>query len=484
MKQIKYIQVVLILIVFSITSCKKFLEREPIGRVSRSVLFEDVDGAKVALNGAYKLAFDYYRNEYGMLGDVASDNVKNVPLESNVVMLEAYNFTHTASDDLLSSYHIWKQILEALNNVNNILNALDELKSKYPTKIAQIEEVQGQALVLRALCHLDLSKTFAQPYSFTADGSHLGVPVLTKTPSPGAAVARATMKETYDQIISDLNASLPYLIKYRNGGDQALVSYQAALGLLSRVYLYKGDWTNCINAANKVISDNKYRLASATEYKSSFLTYPAATATPNVETLFHLSGLGLTTVGAKEVIGVYSYPSDRVVQYPASSKLLNSFDASDIRLLNMFKSVGPNKGTNKYADDVFTTSSAYLLKVIRLSEVYLNRAEANWNLRKFAEAAEDIRVISQRAHPNQTIVISYANNADLYQKIADERNRELCFEGHRLHDIVRRKENLVRGSDCNSTVCTLNYPNNKVILPFNVREIDANPALKQNPGYN
>ncbi len=481
MKRIIYIYI--LMLAFGLTSCKKFLEKEPVGRVSKGALFEDVNGAKVALVGSYKLMLDYRRNEFGMIEDVASDNVISISsaVNANSVMLEAFNFSHTADDATRSSYYIWQNIYATLNNVNNIINAVGELKAKYPGQLAQIEEIEGQALVLRAICFLDLSMVFAQPYNYTADASHPGIPIPTKTPSPGAAVPRATVKETYDRILSDLNASLPYLVKYKNGGDQALISYQAALGLLSRVYLYKGDWENCVKTADLVIADSKYRLANTAEYKQVFTAYPAATASPKVETLFHLSGQMLEKVNAKEIISVFSSPV--IAQYAASSKLIEMFDPNDVRLSSMFKNVGPNFITNKYGEIEFAKAQAYVIKVIRLSEVYLNRAEAKWNLQKYSEAKDDIKIISQRAH-----TVPIGNNdqtpAELYQTIADERNRELCFEGHRLFDIVRRKGNLQRGSDCNATVCSLNYPNNKFILPFNTRELEANPALKQNPGYN
>lgn len=486
MKRIIYTYILLLMLPLSITSCKKFLEKEPVGRVSKGALFEDVNGAKVALVGSYRLMLDYKRTEFGMFGDVASDNVISIASASNAnsVMLEAFNFSHTADDAIRSSYYIWQNIYATLNNVNNIINALDGLKTKYPGQLAQIEEIEGQALVMRAICFLDLSEVFAQPYNYTADGSHLGIPIPTKTPSPGAAVPRATIKETYDQILSDLNTSLPYLVKYRNGGDQALISYQAALGLLSRVYLYKGDWENCVKTADMVISDNKYRLANAAEYKQVFNTYPASTgsnASVKIETLFHLSGSGIEKVNAKEIISVFSSPS--IAQYAASSKLVGMFKPDDIRLSSMFKNVGPNFISNKYGEIEFAKTQAYLVKVIRLSEVYLNRAEAKWNLKKYSEAAADLKIIYQRARTGSIEQIIETPEV-LYQTIADERNRELCFEGHRLFDIVRRKENLQRGSDCNATVCTLNYPNNKFILPFNTRELEANPALKQNPGYN
>jgi starch-binding outer membrane protein, SusD/RagB family len=481
MKKLIYKSILLAMLVLSFASCKKFLEKEPIGRVGKNVLFEDVLGAKVALTGAYKSMLNYYKLEYGMHGDVASDNVVNI-FSNDPFMLQSFNFSSTSGDDALVAGHIWLAVFETLNNTNNILNAIPNLKAEFPNQLNELDAIEGQALVIRAICHLDLSKVYAQPYNFTPDASHLGVPVLTKTPSPGAQVPRKTMKQTYDQILSDLNAALPYLNKYNNATDQALVSYQAALGLLSRVYLYKGDWENSVKAANLIIEDTKYSLATASEYKSVFQEYPGISSVKK-EVLFQLSALGFTKVSTKEIMSIFSAPSVTVAQYGASSKLINLFDTNDIRN-NMFGDVGGYHISKKYTEGSLAANTPYTIKVIRLSEVYLNRAEANWNLKKYPEAAEDLRIISQRAHPSQTIVINYASPADLYQQIADERNRELCFEGHRLYDIVRRKENLQRGNDCNSTVCLLTYPNNKFVLPITTKELDANKALQPNPGYN
>lgn len=459
----------------SLASCKKFLEKEPYGKISKSIIFDNVEGAQLALTGSYKLMLNYYKAEYGMYNDIASDNVITVGA-TDPLMLVQYNFSSTPDDETSAPGYIWLGILETLNNVNNIINALPDLKTKFPAELAAIEAIEGQALAMRALCHLDLSRAYAQPYNYTADASHLGVPVLTKTPNPGADIPRNTVKEVYDQIIIDLNAALSLLQKHNNT-NQVVLNYQAALALLSRVYLYKGDWAQVVAKANQVTTDNTFTLATATNYQSVFVNFPDAN--PQVEMLFELSNKGYLKFSLTDIGGIFS--DTEAGRYPAGSKLLNLYGPNDIRKTTMFTPKATNSFTKKFADGKATAKLT--VKVIRLSEAYLNRAEANWNLGKYAEAAEDIRVISQRAHPNQIIAINYNSPADLYKQIADERNRELCFEGHRLYDLNRRKENLVRASDCNSTICSLTYPNNKFVLPITRKELDANTAMKQNPGY-
>lgn len=458
-------------------SCKKFLEKEPVGRVTKVTLFEDVPGAKQALNGSYNLMLTYYQKYFGMYGDVASDNMilKSTKTEA---MVQQFNFQSSPGDDAFAVGNLWLSVLSTLNHVNNIINALPDLEAKFPNQAAELAGIRAQALVLRAMCHFDLSRAYAQPYNFTPDASHLGVPVLLKTPSPGEQISRNTMKETYDQILKDINDALP-ILKIQTF-NQYKISYPAALGLLSRIYLYKGDWDNTVINADLVIKNEGFSLATPERYLNTFINYPSA-ATDKTETIFQLTGAGLK-FSSSNISSIYSDTAG--AQYMASRKMLDMFDNTDIRKSVMFTS-GPNKYfTNKYGETKVTDVNAALIKILRLSEVYLNRAEAKWNQNKYTEAAEDLRIISQRAHPGQTVAINYNTPADLYKYIADERNRELCFENHRLFDIVRRKENLQRGADCNATICSLTYPNDKFALPIPTKEIDANKAMKQNPGYN
>lgn len=483
MKKIKYIISLLIIASTILISCKKFLEKEPIGIIGKNTLFATVEGARSAVNGSYNLMLYYYKNEFGMYADIASDNL--IRAESTSLMLQQFNFQSSSDDEALAVGHIWLNIFETLNNTNNILGSLPALTAKFPEETHNLEAMKGEALVMRALCHFDLSRVYAQSYKFTSNASHLGIPILLKTPSPGEPVTRNTMEQTYSQIIKDLNDALPYLQKYANHTTQLKISYQAALALLSRVHLYKEDWQQSVNYANMVINDTNYQLATATDYKNIFINTPEANASTKVESIFALTNNGLNN-GPSNIFSVYSDVS--TASYLSSGKIRSSFESDDIRLTSMFTlaTSGKNAGkslTTKYGLGSVSTVNPPMIQVIRLSEVYLNRAEAKWNLGLYAEAKADLLIIAKRARPTLTD-ISYSSPTDLSRQIAEERNRELCFEGHRFFDLARRKEKLVRGTDCNASVCLLDYPNDKFVLPIPRKETEANRSLIQNPGFN
>lgn len=465
------------------TSCEKFLEKEPIGSIGKETLFEDVAGAQLGLTGSYNLMLKYYRAEFGMYADISSDNLVSVSGANNV-LANQYNFRSTADEETTAPGHIWQSIYETLNNVNNVINVIPALQNTFPKQISELEYIHAQALAIRAICHFDLCRTYAQPFNYTADANHPGVPVLLKTPEPGSEIPRSSVKETYTQIIADLEQSL-LLLRNRPASTQATIGREAVMGLLSRVYLYQENWAKSADYATELIRGNAFRLATATEYRQIFTQYPKASS-PGVEVLFQLSADGLPFTASEQ--NIYSVYSDTLAaKYRAADKVRKLFDSLDVRGTNMFsrKAKGVDQGslfTKKYGDGAISATSALSVKIIRLSEVYLNRAEANWHLGKYTEAAEDFRIVSQRAHTAQVAVDQTPDV--LYKLIADERNRELCFEGHRLFDLNRRKENLTRGSDCNANVCSLTYPNHKFILPITRKELDANKAIVQNPGYN
>ena len=108
--------------------------------------------------------------------------------------------------------------------------------------------------------------------------------------------------------------------------------------------------------------------------------------------------------------------------------------------------------------------------IIRLAELHLIRAEANFRLSTAVGLApiDDLNKIRSRAGAPEIV------KADLtLDKILLERKLELAFEGLLLSDVKRLKKN----------VGTLPFSDPKLVLPIPQREIDTNKSLVQNPGY-
>jgi hypothetical protein len=127
-----------------------------------------------------------------------------------------------------------------------------------------------------------------------------------------------------------------------------------------------------------------------------------------------------------------------------------------------------------------TQSNTDNVPVIRLSEVYLNRAEAYARMGQEADAQADLNMIRQRGLATAPDVT--ATGQALLDEIAIERRIELGFEGHRIHDLMRHKMDIDR-VDVTGDVAHMGYPCQFCVLPIPQPETDTNPNIAQNPGY-
>ncbi len=476
MKNNKYkLLIIAALISMSCISCSDFLEVETIGRTTIPNFFSDMDGMRSATAGMYSETYNYYSSEFYKYPEVAGNMVDlRNPLESTE-MINQYNFTSDPEQGTGAVFYIWRKIYSALVNTNNIIYYEPAVLKAYPANKAELEQIKAQALFIRALCHFDLCRVYAQPYNYTTDASHLGVPILVTTPSIDADLPRATVKEVYTQIISDLLES-EKLFGTTAQVDAYHASKKSTQALLSRVYLYSGDWENAIKYSTEVI--NETTLSNGSDYLALYNNMIAGT-----EAIFRLNG----TQKSKSLGQFYSSKTPVAV---AADTLISLFDdPNDIRLKLFVIDPGSSVYfTRKYIIDVdyTTTTERYDPIVLRATEMYLNRAEAYLNANEPDKAAEDLKVVIARALGKEIseIAVDSSDKTVLAKLIAKERAKEFCFEGHNFFDIMRRNENLVRGRTTDSNVKFMAYPNDLFVLPIPQWEMDANVNMVGNPTVN
>lgn len=121
--------------------------------------------------------------------------------------------------------------------------------------------------------------------------------------------------------------------------------------------------------------------------------------------------------------------------------------------------------------------------ILRVSEMYLIRAEALNESDKTGEAAADIEALQSRAMGVE-VKLPDMSKEQMAALIEEERIKELCFEGQRLWDITRRHKDLVRTDDSSATVKEIKYPDYRFILPIPAVELESNDNMKNNPTSN
>ena len=471
MKRI-YNVIIASLMMISISSCS-FLEVEKIGKSDIETYFSEVTALEPAMNGIYNLMFGFYDKYFIPYAEVAGDAMI-LSVATGEEWVDFYNYATTEQYETTALGYIWKSGYEIINNANQVIYWAPRLKDNFPHDHDLIDNVTAAAYFSRALLHFDLCRVYGQNYTYTSDASHLGIAIRDRIPSLSETIARSSVKSVYAQVISDLDDAIKL---YSNCTYDAFrAGPLAAKALLARVYLYMNNWTLAEKYASEVIK------AKELTSKDDYIKYFCDPDELGEESIFRLNGYEQTKVLKK----FYDYQSP--VGRPAT-KLMNLFDEDDVRKqLFSYSYSGQDYSsvmmkftcTKTVASDDYKYTN---LPILRLSEMYLIRAEANVHLKEYSSAEADLKALISRATGKaaDSITLNWSTEEELDRLVNIERQKELCFEGHRIFDITRRHENLDRGSETTSSVRRIPYPDNRFVLQIPYVEIDANHDIEQNP---
>lgn len=452
MKKILYCISFFTIIVF--VGCKKFLNQQPYNNLSVTDVFKDFEGARTTLAGCYdKLnSTNYYLRTFILYPEVTVGNIKYAR-PSNQALALSYNFLNTFTDNDMVNFY--KNAYTLIYNSNTIIANVNNIAD---ANTLQKNRLLADAYCMRALSHFDLARVFSQAYNYSTDASHAAITIRNKvvdvlTP----AIAPNTCKEVFNQITADLDSAI---LLYSNstkiftvGDDRTYFSADAAKALQSRVALYKNDWAKVINLSTEIIGSNRYTLIPNAGYVASWRQKNISS-----ESIFEIA-FGNRVAGS---LGDFYNPKNSINGHLATAiDLLNLFSIGDVRgkpamFVDSTINAAPYSFTKKYLG---MNDSANNIKILRLSELYLNRAEANAELNNLTAALVDLNIIRKRANP-ASVNFSSTDQQIILGEILTERRRELCFEGHTFFDFSRKKKNIAR-ADCVGINCSFTYPDNK-----------------------
>lgn len=367
----------------------------------------------------------------------------------------------------------------------------------------------------KAIAELRAVRAF---YYFLAVDYFGNVPLVTETTTGN--VTNATRGQVYDYIVSELNAALPELV---DGTVYGRINKQTANAILAKTYLnagvYKGtpEWQKCVDACTAIISSGKYSL------ESNFLANFSVANEGSKENIWSIPFDRFQAGGMNIQMRTLHYGSQSTFNLGAApwngfctiAEFYDTFSSDDARK-KMFVA-GPQFGADgkplldannaplvfdpkmtkdemKASDPEFQGAGVRLGKyeiqrgnsvadqdndwvMFRLGDVYLMRAEANFRLGKTADALTDLNTVRARAG------VAAWKAADVTaDNILAERGREMAWEAWRRNDLVRFGEfNKVGGK---FTSKFMKEASAKTLLfPIPQQRLDANPGLKQNPGY-
>jgi hypothetical protein len=327
------------------------------------------------------------------------------------------------------------------------------------------QQLIGEIKVVRAFYYFNLVNLFGR------------VPLVLSTDYAATAkLPGASADNVYAQIIADLTDAQKRLTSNYPSAGRARPNLNTAKALLSKVYLYKGDWQNAEDLATAVISSGSFTLE--TDLNKVFLD-------GSNEAIWQLpaNGQNSQTQDARNFVP----PADGASPgYTVSGSLRNAFEAGDQRAQkwigvtmvdqngdgNLIAYYYPAKYKN--IDPAITPIEGYML--LRIADLYLIRAEARARLNKLPEAVADINLVRQRAGLAGSTATS---QAQVLAAVMHERQTELFSEwGNRWFDLRRSgTADAVLGAE------KQNWRSTDALFPIPADQIRLNPFLLQNPGY-
>lgn len=484
MKLFKYIGICLCAALWSACG-NDWLDTEPTTSVPSEGSLTTLNDYEYTVNGIYGTMQSYYyygaRMQY--YGDVTGDDMQAT--DGTKRCADYYTFSHNAGN---APSTFWLTCYSIIREANRMQEGIDEVSVLDDEEEEWRDDLKGQALALRALALFDLTRLYGYPY-LKDDGASLGASIVKEVVEIDYQPKRSTVADCYAEIINDLETACPLL---QTGKTKGKINRWGAMTLLSRAYLYKGDYRNAYDKAVEAIKGaekKSYRLWTNEEYEDVWAQDFSS------EVFFEVVNL-LTDSPGKESMGYLCYSKGY-----ADMALTSSFidflkqDPKDVRS-KLYKEYKKWAYITKYPGEQGDGGPADAnIKIFRLSELYLIAAEAAVKLNDNANAVKYLDEIVRRGNPANTV----EGTTVTVERVLEERRKEFFGEGHRMFDVLRtggtikRYDVNVKGfestahlaSNLQSYVWEFDWNMYKVVLPIPKAELDANPNMRgqQNPGY-
>ena len=354
-----------------------------------------------------------------------------------------------------------------LDRLNRILSVIDNIPATKQADVDRKARIKAELQALRGIALYELLILF-MPSGY--DENALGVAVMI-TSDITVKPARNKVVEVVTQIEADLAAAKTETNIPNASTDVVRLSKAAIAAYQARVALLKRNYSAAITYATEAINLSGKTLATGFTYQTYWADNNES------ETIWKYKNHTAPQLLWRDTNGdVFFEPAD---------KLKSQFDrVNDIRFSTFFGSSGADTSIVKKYPGSSAGPQINDLKIVRLSEMYLLRAEANAESNQLSQAAADLNAI-RTARITGYVNVSFATKDAAVTAILNERYKELCFEGFRFFDLKRKGLGVSRNSSDVQSSNWQNLPANDFhfALPIPQHEIAANPNTVQNPGY-
>ncbi|MBP1618912.1 MAG: SusD family [Bacteroidetes bacterium] len=471
----KYLKIASICAVLFLASCSdsSFLDVDSQKNVDADDS-EEVYEPVTFVNGVYGMFTDWdYAFSYLGITEIISDNAdkgsSSTDTGSDKDILD--NLTYTSTDGSIAA--MWEHWYKSIGRATTAINYTE---SYGLTDESYKNRLIGEAKFLRALNYFFLVRGWG------------AVPIQEQD-----LVTRASVSDVYAYIESDLLSAiqtLPLKSAY-SSSDLGRATKGAAMGLLSKVYLYQENWAKAYAYADSVITSGEYGL------ESDYSVLWHESSENGTESLFEFQARGESvahgvqqysqTQGARGTTGWgwgFNVPSDDMLEVFNDEGDTIRRDATiifrnstlwDGRVVGATEN--PMYNLKAYSSaDAGAEDTDKNIRYLRLGEIYLIRAEAANELGNTDQALSDLNTIRERV---KLADVTTTDQDELREAIWHERRLELAFEHDRWFDLIRTGQ-------AASVMQALGKPfveGKHELFPIPNAQLIQTPDMEQNPNW-
>lgn len=457
-------------VLIGITGCEKFLSVNPDNRVRLSSV-EDYQ----------KVVTDAYPQAYHMFTELYTENVRfyDYPDFNNANITSWLKPIYLWSDNYILNNAItpeaaWRKYYSDIFKANVVLEGIGDV----PGDDALRKSVMGEAYMHRAYCHFMLVNIFAKHYNKATAATDPGIPYILETEKvPGVSYVRDNVQYVYDRIEEDAMKALELLDERFMAVPKFHWSKASIHAFFSRFYLFQEEWEKSLAESEKVFRLNNSIRDLFSDYDAYFVpgdfnTFARRyfeTRNPNILLVNYTLEWNSFARGS-----LYA------------NEFRKTFHADDIRgrIFTFSSNQTPNYWVRKFRGQLPSDGQSYSdVALFVVEEVMYNAAEAA--VRKanpdLPYALEKLnQILQRRMRPFVALKLSDYNSTEaMLEKILDEKNKELCFEGYRWFDVKRYNIPVTHWDGTKEIYLPPDDPRRVIQIP--VSELNANPSMEPNP---
>ena len=448
-------------------------------------IFQPVSAAYATMRLSEGRAFNYI----SVMGVPSDDDDKGSTDTDGLETKELDNFTYEAANGHIDA--MWVHFYDIVSAANYAIESMAKFEEKISdaTALATVAACRGEAKVIRAYAYFNLVRMFG------------AVPKIdrTMTAKELGNLPPTSVDSMYSFIYKDLDGAIADLPESFN--EKGRYNKYSAMGLKSKVALYRKDWNEAAVMADAVMASGKYAL------EPDFINAFSIDGEYGKESLMEIGSDDLGQVSGSAPLCYYGFIQGPRSNQPSSMQGWG-FKVPSQGLVDFFTERGDeerlavtvlkrgeetpygdmviDKCPNPYyngkvctpsATNTFTNNSYGLdhnMRLLRYAEVLLIYAEA---LVQGATAEVVSGYTADSALNEVRARVGLPATSATIENIWDERRAELAMEDDRFFDLVRTGR-------AASVLASKGFKANKhEVFPTPANQVQVNTALPKTPGY-